>query len=70
MFRFRTTRGSWPGRRRGLTTFRALWPEVRLSLVELQEAARLDWVEPHEDARVSRWAHLAANDHLLGRETA
>ena len=59
-----------PGRRRGLTTFRALWPDLRFSLIELQARAQLDWVKPREDPRLSRWAHLLANDRLLDRETA
>jgi hypothetical protein len=70
MFPTRKTSTGWCGRRRGLTTFKALWPELRLSLLELQQSARLDWVEPHEDARVTRWARLGANDRLLDRKTA
>jgi len=58
------------GRRRGLTTFRALWPELRLGLIELQDQTPLDWVKPHEDARVLRSAYLAANDRLLERGMA
>ncbi len=70
MFRFDTTSSTRPGRRRGLTTFKALWPGLRLSLLEEQRRAQLDWVKPHEDARVTRWAHLAAGGRLLDRESA
>jgi hypothetical protein len=67
MFISSTPSATWHGRRRGLTTFKALWPEL---LLELQASAPLDWVQPHEDARVTRWARLAANDQLLDRESA
>ena len=70
MFPPSTSPIGFPGRRRGLTTFRALWPDLRFSLIELQERAQLDWVKPQEDPRLSRWAHLAAKDRLLDRETA
>jgi hypothetical protein len=71
MFPFDMAQVGLPGRRRGLTTFKALWPELRLILEEArQRRAPLDWARPHEDARTTRWACLAANDRLQDRGTA
>jgi len=66
--------GPWPhpqGRRRGLTTFRALWPELRLVLEEARRSsAPLDWARPEEDARVTRWAEVTASGQGFDRESA